>query len=100
MFSYKCGLLLGLVRAQHVHYESKCERKSWGLHLAFHYESENIICNRLRADGVSCPFGLGKSKFGLSKWGAWPLGPTGANQAQEKQGPFGAISALPPVAVR
>ena len=36
----------------------------------------------------------GKSKGGLSKGG---LGPKGANWA--KNGPFGAISALPPVAV-
>ena len=38
----KCGLLLllllfWLVRAQHDHYESKCERKSGGFHLPFHY---------------------------------------------------------------
>ena len=37
----KCGLLLWLVRAQHNHYESKCERKAGGKHLLFHYESES-----------------------------------------------------------
>ena len=36
----KCGLLLWLVRAQHDHYQSGCERKSGGIHLPFHCESE------------------------------------------------------------
>ena len=36
----KRGLLLWLVRAQHDHCESKCERKSGGIYLPFHYESE------------------------------------------------------------
>ena len=36
----KRGLRLWLVRAQHDHYESKCERKSGGIYLPFHYESE------------------------------------------------------------
>ena len=39
----KCGLLLWLMRAQHDHYESKCERKSGGIDLPFHYDSENRI---------------------------------------------------------
>ena len=39
----KCGLLLWLARAQHDHYESKCKRKSGGVHLPFHYENESEI---------------------------------------------------------
>ena len=37
----KCGLLLWLVRAQHDHYESTCERNLGGTYLHFYYESEN-----------------------------------------------------------
>ena len=39
----KCGLLLWRVRAQHVNYESECERKCGGIDLPFHCESENEI---------------------------------------------------------
>ena len=37
------GLLLWLVRAQHDHYESKCERISGGIYLHFHYESKSEL---------------------------------------------------------
>ena len=53
---HKCGLLLWLVLAQHDHYESK--RKSGGIHLPFHFESENetnpqsFICNRFCVAGT------------------------------------------------
>ena len=39
----KCGLLFWPVCAQHNHYESKCERKSGGIYLRFHYESKYEI---------------------------------------------------------
>ena len=37
----ECDVLLGLVRAQHDHYESKCERQSGGTYLACHCEIES-----------------------------------------------------------
>ena len=42
---------------QHGHYENKCEAKSGGFYLPFHYERESkinlqiFICNHFRADG-------------------------------------------------
>ena len=39
----KRGLLLWLVHTQHDHYKSKCERKSGGIYLPFHYESGSEI---------------------------------------------------------
>ena len=43
IFIRRCGLLLWLVRAQHDHYESEYKRKSRGIYLPFHYESESEI---------------------------------------------------------
>ena len=40
-FSCDCSLLLWLLRAQHVHSESKCERKSGEVSLHFHYKCKS-----------------------------------------------------------
>ena len=54
----KCGLLLWLVRAQHDHYESKCEKKLGGNLFAFPLTKANaktnlqiFICNHFCVDG-------------------------------------------------
>ena len=57
IFFRKCGLLLWLVRAQHDHSESECERKSGGRYLPSHHKCEceqkspDFIYNHFLADG-------------------------------------------------
>ena len=66
----KSGLLLWLVRAQHENYESKCKRKSRGIDLPFHYESESeinlqiLICNHFCVNGTYIKTILGELIFG------------------------------------
>ena len=57
------GMLLWLVRAQHDHYESTCERKPCGIYLPFHYESE---CEN--NSGVS-KGGFWSGGVNLNNWG-------------------------------
>ena len=69
--SRKCSLLLWLVRAQHDHYKSECQRESEGICLPFHCESATnkkkigFISNRFRADGRLLPRSF--SQAGRSK---------------------------------
>ena len=67
-----CGLLLWLVRAQHDHYKSKCERKSGERYLPFHCESDHFL---------NLPM-FGNPSFGIPAFGTPDFGIPGFGEAQ------------------